>query len=96
MSDVLSARALITAALSAGAPIIVLDTALQAALCRECGGPAAMADWLIDTATWYGRPIGIDVRGCTRYVAPVGWTAERLRRYLYDQAFGELEAATPA
>ncbi len=75
-------------------PLVVLQPTTWAQLRQECGSDAKAAAWLLKTATRRRRPIGLYADGTTTFIAPAGWSAERLGGYVaaqhdvLEQAFG--------
>jgi len=77
-------------------PLVILTGRAFAELCAELGTEAAYRH-LIRVATNAGRPIGINAEtgkdtSSTAFIAPKGWTEERLRGWVAGR-HDEIEAA---
>jgi hypothetical protein len=66
-------------------PLVVLTADLLAQLAQECGSRDRAYRWLLKLATRRRRPIGVHAGGMTLFVAPAGWTRERLAGYVGAQ-----------
>lgn len=89
LSEVLSASA-------DAAPLLVLTGRALGDLAAELGGFEAAYRWLADLATTAGKPIGANIptgpdTSTTVWLAPHGWTSERLAGWVAGH-YAEIEA----
>ena len=79
------------------APLVVVRHGAYLELQRELGGPEAVARALVRIATNTGKPIAVNLptgegTSSTLFIAPKGWSEERLRGWAAAHV-EELEAA---
>jgi hypothetical protein len=73
-------------------PLVVLSQPAWPQLVAECGSAEKATRWLSRLATRRRRPIGVHQDGQTLWLAPDGWSDERLQGYVLAQR-EPLEAA---
>ncbi len=92
-----SLAALAGAAAHSGGPLVCVTGRMFGELERELGGPEAVARRLLRIATATGRPICVNFEtgaetSTTMFIAPRGWSEDRLRGWAAGR-HAELEAA---
>lgn len=96
----LPTSASITAAYSAGVPVVLTNTSFYN-LRQELGGLEAAIKWLARLVENGSRPVGVNVsegsKSRTFFIPPKDWTKERLAGHIatmapvLEEAFGEID-----
>lgn len=74
-------QAVIAAALSSGVPTVLTEAMLRG-LIDERGSDEAALAWLVASATAHQVPVGFRVADETVFIAPTGWSSDRLRGWV--------------